>query len=349
MANPFKMPFPISVEGRDECGGYYPPIRYKCRTRAKICSNKLEQYRSVAHMTDHWNNHDARPLFPRYLCFLNYPESRTMHGVRREAVSTYRQESTDMSSITYAFVSCSSSQFPESSDDALHGLHLSAERATREFGLKAYWIACSCLDHMKHGPDDVYRIDSITRNAARTIIILGRDDLQSEEATYAPTKVDLLKKWGQGMWTRSELLNSPMRQPIEVHMMGEDFEKHWSWSKRELALVAWQDEEADCLIKIIDHHEGHINPDSVELFVLAVKFLLSVQTTEFLPGDLYYVLMGVLPHRPGVDYTDSSFQAFARLSLANNSDLLLERLICMYSTGESAHWAIAGDVWDAKP
>ena len=38
---------------------------------------------------------------------------------------------------------------------------------------------------------------------------------------------------------------------------------------------------------------------------------------------------GLLRQRPVVDRTDSEFQAFARLSLANDSDSLLEGLMCL--------------------
>jgi hypothetical protein len=39
--------------------------------------------------------------------------------------------------------------------------------------------------------------------------------------------------------------------------------------------------------------------------------------------------MGLLRQRPNVDGSDTAFQAFARLSLANDSDKLLERMICL--------------------
>jgi hypothetical protein len=44
--------------------------------------------------------------------------------------------------------------------------------------------------------------------------------------------------------------------------------------------------------------------------------------------------MGLLRQRPKVDSTDTAFQAFARLSLANDSDRLLERMICLLPPGQ---------------
>ena len=45
--------------------------------------------------------------------------------------------------------------------------------------------------------------------------------------------------------------------------------------------------------------------------------------------------MGLLRLRPKIDRTDSPFQAFARLSLANDSDMLLERLMCILPESDS--------------
>jgi hypothetical protein len=64
--------------------------------------------------------------------------------------------------------------------------------------------------------------------------------------------------------------------------------------------------------------------------------------------------MGLLRIRPKVDRTDSPFQAFARLSLANDSDMLLERLMCILPESPAQHWSSVSDaygvnVWDIYP
>ena len=58
--------------------------------------------------------------------------------------------------------------------------------------------------------------------------------------------------------------------------------------------------------------------------------------------------MGLLRQRPQIDRTDSDFQAFARLSLANDSDKLLERLICMLPKDRNAPWLVMEDAWNAN-
>jgi hypothetical protein len=84
-----------------------------------------------------------------------------------------------------------------------------------------------------------------------------------------------------------------------------------------------------------------------------------------LPGDYSYALMGLLRVRPQIDPTDSAFQAFARyvsqerqshlallttcsLSLANGSDQLLERLICVLPKTPDQPWHSMDDAYNAK-
>lgn len=58
--------------------------------------------------------------------------------------------------------------------------------------------------------------------------------------------------------------------------------------------------------------------------------------------------MGLLRVRPQVDPTDSAFQAFARLSLANDSDMLLERLICTLPKTQDQPWWSMDDAWNSS-
>jgi hypothetical protein len=87
---------------------------------------------------------------------------------------------------------------------------------------------------------------------------------------------------------------------------------------------------------------------ALELSTIALNCLRSRNTIQYLKGDLSYALMGLLRQRPQIDETNSDFQAFARLSLANDSDMLLERLICTLPKNHSASWLTMDDAWDAN-
>lgn len=64
--------------------------------------------------------------------------------------------------------------------------------------------------------------------------------------------------------------------------------------------------------------------------------------------------MGLLNKRLQANKEDTGFQAFARLSLANDSDQLLERTLCMLPPDPDAPWyeiqdAYGANLWDIKP
>ena len=84
---------------------------------------------------------------------------------------------------------------------------------------------------------------------------------------------------------------------------------------------------------------------SLELVTIALRCLHNRQKGHHLPGDMAYALMGLLRRRPDVVKTDTAFQAFARLSLANDSDLLLERLICILPSTPNQPWYEMADQW----
>ena len=64
--------------------------------------------------------------------------------------------------------------------------------------------------------------------------------------------------------------------------------------------------------------------------------------------DLSYALTGLLRMRPDIDSSDSAFQAFARLSLANDSDMLLGRLMCTLPKTAEQDWGNMTDAWDVN-
>lgn len=117
-------------------------------------------------------------------------------------------------------------------------------------------------------------------------------------------------------------------------------------TKRQFAQTVWKD--ADVSRQLIDHYEGSIILGRLELVTLALQCLHGRQTSQHLPGDKSYALMGLMRLRPKIDRTDSAFQAFARLSLANDSDMLLERLISTLPRDPAQHWSCMDDAWNSK-
>lgn len=177
--------------------------------------------------------------------------------------------------------------------------------------------------------DDVYRISDVVRGAAKIVIVVGRTG--QDRLPPSVTTLMLLREWGTRMWTWPEVLLGPAREKIQVYTRGgTDENSPLEISKMEFPAQVWDDGEV--ARQLIDNYENTLTLSRLELVVLALESLklrVETGTTKYLEGDLSYALMGLLRQRPKVDATDSAFQAFARLSLANDSDRLLERMICL--------------------
>lgn len=85
----------------------------------------------------------------------------------------------------------------------------------------------------------------------------------------------------------------------------------------------------------------------LKLVSVALQCFHSRSTSVYENGDMSYVLMGLLRQRPNIVREDSAYQAFARLSLANDSNMLLERLICLLPRDLDGNWWALDDAWNA--
>lgn len=65
-------------------------------------------------------------------------------------------------------------------------------------------------------------------------------------------------------------------------------------------------------VKLVDHYEGNLILNQLELVTLALECLHNRKTSLKFQGDVSYALMGLLRIRPKIDPSDSAFQAFAR-------------------------------------
>ncbi|MCJ1262257.1 hypothetical protein MMC22_002127 [Lobaria immixta] len=279
---------------------------------------------------------------PNHLCLEN--------GMEIINVSNWRAEHGEEAKLEYVFVSYTSSQF-QSEEDILY-LHRVGQHAARAAGVNAYWLGCSCLGSTTAEREhNVWRICDVLRGAFSLVIVLAdREHVTSVEGEPH----ELLRQWGSRVWTLPELLLSPHKDDIQTYTTNANLE--WrepgpQINRRNFA--RFLDDHA-LMGQLIDHYEGSVILSPLELMTTALLCLQNRQTTEYLPGDLSYALMGLLRQRPTVCPSDSAFQAFARLSLANDSNMLLERLICLlprsaYEPWHSLHDHWGCSLWDIYP
>jgi hypothetical protein len=253
---------------------------------------------------------------------------------------TIRKVDQSTADVPYIFIAYTAEQFEQ---EDLEDLHHISERAAREAGVPAYWVGCSCMQDKDQVEDDVYRISDVMRGAQSLVIAIS----PSRKRLDWKTSDAMLRMWGERMWTLPEALLSPADKDIKVYTRGKNGPPRVI-SKKQLAAIVWNDPLISR--QLVDHFNNTLSLSPLELVSIALSCLRSRSTIYYLAGDLSYALMGLMRQRPQIDRTDSGFQAFARLSLANDSDMLLERLICMLPKDQShnASWLAMDDTWNAN-
>lgn len=221
-------------------------------------------------------------------------------------------------------------------------LHSIAEKAARRAGVQVYWLACSCMPEDKYLADDVYRISDVVRGAHSLVNAVGPPGQGHESRVY--TTRELLKEWGRRMWAFPEVLLSPNTHPILIYTHGTSEGESWQKPKSKFPSEAWVD--ASNSRQLVGHYEGSIMLSPLELVTIAFQCLSTRPLKEESEADIAYVFMGLLRRRPRVNLSDSAFQSFSRLSISNDSDKLLERLICLLPKSTKRKWYVIDDIWD---
>ncbi|KAI1153877.1 hypothetical protein F4825DRAFT_473540 [Nemania diffusa] len=202
--------------------------------------------------------------------------------------------------------------------------------AARSANKRAFWVDFECIVD----PDGVARANSRSEDIYRM-----SDIVRAAHSLW-------LRGWSGRLWTLPEILLCPHEPPVKLYVAGGPNPPKEIAKRNMAARSVWNDPKL--VRQLIDHYESSIHLTPLELISIALECLSSRDTDKHSNGDLSYALMGLLRRRPVVDKSDSGFEAFARLSLANDSDKLLERLICMQPTHRSATWDIIRDAWGAR-
>jgi hypothetical protein len=291
---------------------------------------------------DHANSNNAnqefmaaseRILKPRWLCILKQGSGYTRTKIA-EAMCP-----------DYIFVAYTAEQFSTQAD--LDDLLQIAERATRAAGASGFWISCSCMPEPEELQKDVYRISDVTRGCSQLVIVVG----QPRSYQIALNTEQMIRQWGNRLWTFPEVLLAPRGKKIMIYTRNTS-DHGIPVGKNKFPTLAWAD--AANSRQLIDHYEGNLILSRLELVTIALECLKSRNTYQYLEGDLSYALMGLLRLRPTINESDSGFQAFARLSLMNDSDRILERLIATFPANPTQEWhdmedAYSSRLWDIEP
>jgi hypothetical protein len=320
---------------------FYKGVPARCWEHPKYARNELLDGKqgALAEATYENNSYNfageyIRQLRPRRLVFLGGD------GAFVEADHPTENQSDQ----PYLFISYTREHFDPKNREACGSLYQVAERMTREARLEAYWLDHLCITQ-KQGleqSDDINRISDVIRGARQLVVVVP--DLRP--ATLAA--------WGGRMWTLPEALLCQNELIKFCAPSGRAIEK----SRIALADEVWKGDQTGRLLA--ENFSGSLSLGRLELISKGLEALSCRLTERFSDADLAYALMGLLGHRPRANPTDNQFQALARLSLANDSDRIVERMMCMlpdYDThnGGSRHNKfvlkdqLGANLWDIEP
>lgn len=328
---------------------------------------------------------------PRHLCYIRDPALNEYETIN---VSQFLVKEGDDVDMEFVFVSYTREQFRVATDEEIDKYTGYPDEATREAnrqlarkdrailvqwgldaakraGKRAFWIDFECVRdrdgvaRTSSKSDDVYRICDVVRAAHSMIIATGPPASEKVAATLAGHECPVpasrqqanttkwLRHWGSRLWTLPELLLCPSEHRVELYVLGSE-EPVAALAKRNFAERAWDD--AELVKELVNHYEGSAILSEIRLVETALECFARRGTHQFSPGDNAYALMGLLPmsQRPAVHPGDSGFQAFARLSLANDGGAFLSRMLCLLPPNQDDHddhavwYDNVKDVWGAR-
>ncbi|QSZ34967.1 hypothetical protein DSL72_007829 [Monilinia vaccinii-corymbosi] len=231
-----------------------------------------------------------------------------------------------------------------------------ARKLTLHHGMEAYWADFHCRAELQpEATDDVHRFCDVTRGAEMVCVVLPDRSPQA------------LVFFGQRLWCLPEILLArdhkvslctPSKDGVDRIERVDIMEfTHRSWARMLTPSNEIIHDGNDEIFRLLaEHYTGSLILTRLELIQVALKALKSRQFTEFQRGDIAYALMTLLTKRPRMDPSDTEEQALARLSLSNDSDQIVERMVCMDGVrlkGKPAWFNLDDDLganmWDIQP
>ncbi|EKG21680.1 hypothetical protein MPH_00990 [Macrophomina phaseolina MS6] len=334
---------------------------------------------SDVEMDQDFDDLPGRHFRPTYLCFLTTDPT---NGIRCETwkVTDWIKEYGDDAGTDFVFLSYTRKQFCVGTEEEIANWDLPDEEiraayislakqdrqtliqygieAAQSAGKSAFWLDFECIRDADNTAkahsqsDDVYRICDIIRAAHSLVILVGPSIQLSRLPNTAPQEYNYqnmtswLHEWGSRLWTLPEILLCSPEHRVKIYAIGGPSPPEQLAKRNFAARGAWED--AKLVRQLVDHYESSIHLTPLELVSIGLECFARRQTEQFNRGDIAYALMGLLRRRPAVHKADTGFEAFARLSLANDSDALLERLLCMLPVRPSAPWHEIKDAWGAR-
>ena len=134
-----------------------------------------------------------------------------------------------------------------------------------------------------------------------------------------------------------------VREALNSSVSGNTFDRYLSYDAAGHVAKQWQSyQDSEGLRSAVSlfgydkngQQTSTTTLSELQLFTCAIQAMAKLSTGKNRQGytttDMAYAAMGLLSYRISPNPSDSAFQAIARLSLVNDSNLLLERLVCLW-------------------
>jgi len=353
---------------------------------AGVHQTAISPWNRSAPRSDEYDGAFGRHLRPRYLCVIpeNGQPATLAENYNVVGVDQWDQHRPSGISGEYVFVSYTRLQFqtyrPEEIDKwskwsrpghpipqsearereikkrmfkgDLQQLYEIGFKAAVNAGVSAFWIDMLCMNE-ETSRLDAHRICDIARGANRMVIALNEsveDRIRGRsQRDQSPSNDELLYHWGCRVWTLPEMLLAPSRYDLEIWRSAPFDNLHPSERipKRNMAERAYRD-DGQLVRQLVDHFEANLHMTQTELLTIGLQCLTNRETKPYMAADPIYALMTLARRRPLPRDEQSLFEAFAELSLMNDSNMLLERLVCMLPPRRGEQWHKIQDFWGVK-
>ncbi|KAJ5279764.1 hypothetical protein N7478_005136 [Penicillium angulare] len=257
----------------------------------------------------------------------------------------------------YIFLSFSRGNYPADDDTLRPFFHKvaqsildreNAHRDPRDAPVEAFWVDTDCVSHATKAEEtrDINTICDAVRCARRVYILLPTNDKKEKEI------------WGKRIWTLPEVLlaaekirycitpswpgdlSNTMHSTVnyfEDVALTDMYSSFWPLLppvSKEPSGECNGERHEDAISHLIDHYTNRTKLSELQLFTFAVQAMAQLSVGSNVEGytttSMAYAAMGLLSYRITPDDNDDTFQAIARLSLVNDSNQLLERLLCLW-------------------
>ncbi|KAI0151780.1 hypothetical protein GGR57DRAFT_492801 [Xylariaceae sp. FL1272] len=224
----------------------------------------------------------------------------------------------------YIFISYAAESFKVKGVLDTERIRQMAQAATLDADLDACWMDTDCIETANGMQKDVdiYTMCDVIRAASRVVVILADD------------KVETAQDWGSRLWTLPEAL---LAHQHEIDFVADVGGKYQTTTKSlvEITSEIWDDrddhEEAAGSTRLLaEHFSGLLTLSRLELFAAAIDAFRSKKYRAWTASDVTLAVMSLMHYRIDKNEDDSAFQSLAQLSLSNDNDSIIERMISLH-------------------